>query len=155
MRCAKVQRWISADLDGEADPQQRDRVTRHLHACDRCHEFADGLYALPARLATIDVAEPRWGFEARVMRCVDRDAQEPVESGWRAAWRWLRPAPVGVGAAAFAAGIVLVVLAHAEAPNPGTPQADAVATLASGVLGVAAESTPEDDWASLFSKAED
>lgn len=155
MRCGKVQRWISARLDGALDAKRQALVASHLDGCPECRAFAADLPALDSLLAAVEVAEPRWGFEARVMARIANEA-EPGSLTRVGHWcRSLRPAPVGVGAAAFAAGIALVVLANGEAPSNGEPHDDAVAVLASGVLGVTARPAPEDDWVNLFSRSED
>lgn len=117
MRCGKAQRMISARLDGELDEARDKAVGKHLAGCARCRAFAADVTRFTEDFDSLTVPEPRWGFTGRLMARLSEQ-----ESSSNVPWSWvdlLRPAPLGLGAAAFSLGIVLTVLVNGELPANG------------------------------------
>ncbi len=50
-------RWLSALIDGELDPVERDRVLNHLAGCQPCLHEANAMRALKRRLTALGEAE--------------------------------------------------------------------------------------------------
>ena len=46
-------RWLSAQVDGELDGVERDRVLNHLAGCDACREEANALRVLKRRMTAL------------------------------------------------------------------------------------------------------
>ena len=67
----------------------------------------------------------------------------------------MRPAPVGIGAAAFCAGVALVILANGETLSDNGQRTDAVALLADTYLGTTTQAALEDELINLMPRAED
>ena len=149
MRCGKAQRWISANHDGELDAERLKTVQRHLASCGRCRAYAADLGGLGDVLDSVSVVEPRWGYENRLAA---RIANVEPDSGRS---RWVRPWPVGIGAAAFSAGVALVIVANGDTPTGNPPRTDAVALLADSYLGTTTQAALEDELINLMPRAED
>ncbi len=49
-------RWLSAQVDGELDGIERDRVLNHLAGCDACREEAVALRVLKRRMVALGEA---------------------------------------------------------------------------------------------------
>lgn len=58
MTCRELQEWISAELDGEARPAERQAVSRHLVACAECRRARSAAEALRQRLAASEYVDP-------------------------------------------------------------------------------------------------
>ncbi|MHC4698173.1 MAG: zf-HC2 domain-containing protein [Planctomycetota bacterium] len=152
MRCGKARRWISVRLDGELDAARTEALEAHLGSCHRCRAFATDLGQLGETLNTVSAKEPRWGFAERVTA---RIADVKPNHHEMPLPRILRPLPVGVGAAAFCAGMLLVILANGQAEALDSQRSDAVAVLADSYLGISAEPALEDELISLLPQTED
>jgi len=153
MRCSKTQRWISARLDGELDAIREEALQAHLASCERCRAFASDLGQLGEALNLVSAAEPRWGFAERVTsRIASLDS-----TGQRETVRppFLRPLPVGVGAAAFCAGAALVIFANGQAEAVNWQRSDPVAVLAEANLGISSLPAVEDELFDLLPHSED
>jgi anti-sigma factor RsiW len=129
MKCGKVQKLISADLDGGLPDTRREALEEHLAGCGRCRAFKAELGVAAEGLETWAAPDPREGFASRTLaRIHGRDPGRLPGPGWL---EFVRPAPLGLGAAAFLFGVALVVLANGEqVAEPQRPQAglDALAS---------------------------
>ena len=149
MRCRRAQRWVSTALDGELSPERAEWLQDHLASCARCRAFSADLASVGNALASMSAADPRWGFADRVAA---RIADIEPEAGWL---RFVKLAPLGMGVAAFCAGVALVTLANGDADSAATPRIDAVAVLADSYLGTVTPTGPADELISLLPKSED
>jgi len=112
MRCGKARRGISARLDGVLGPEGTRALEGHLRGCPACRAFAAGLSGDAAALQSWAVPPARWGFAQRVMRRLEA---APVERG--ALRRWIELVHlgrVGLGAAAFALGILAMAAMNGD-----------------------------------------
>ncbi len=150
MRCGKAQRMASAALDGELASTRQAALRQHLDSCHACRAFATGLEMSREALGIWQAPEPQWGAADRVMR---RLAAGPGR-GARSRLGWLRPAPLGLGAAAFCFGVALAVLGSngAAATEPTSEQA--FDTLAGEYVSVVSEDTVETSLLALLPETE-
>jgi len=157
MRCGIAKRWISASLDGELDEQRQQALTAHLASCQRCRAFAASFGALGETLNSSPVEDPRWGFAGRVMARIDdvEPSSEPRRSAVPTWLRALRPAPVGVGAAAFCAGVALVIVANGQAETETWQRGDVVAALAEDYLGIESQPNLGDELGAILPESEE
>ena len=156
MRCSKVERLISARADGELDDGQREAVERHLAACETCRAFTTALARLADKLDQAEAPEPRWGFADRVLARLP--AEEPTASPIQGLIDLLRPAPLGVGAAAFCLGVAATFLlngANGEATANGVAQDPVVEAVAGDYATVYAEASVQQQLWGLLSETED
>ena len=156
MRCGKVQRLISARADGELDDGRREGVERHLAACETCRAFADGLAPLANMLDQVEAPEPRWGFPDRVLARLP--AEEPAASPIQGLIDLLRPAPLGVGTAAFCLGVATTFSlngANGETTVNGTTQDAVIEAVAGDYATVYAEALVQQQLWVLLSETED
>ena len=156
MRCGKVQRLISARADGELDEGRREGVERHLAACETCRAFADGLAPLADMLDQVEAPEPRWGFSNRVLARLP--AEEPGASPIQKLIDLLRPAPLGVGTAAFCMGVAATLLlngANGETTTNGTAQDAVIEAVAGDYETVYEEASVQEQLWALLSETED
>jgi predicted anti-sigma-YlaC factor YlaD len=80
MDCDLVRTALSADLDGEALPIDREAVARHVEGCPACQAFetqADALH----RLVRLRAAVPVPDLSDRVLAAIDAEAVGPASSG--------------------------------------------------------------------------
>ncbi len=122
MRCKAAQQMISAAQDGELGVDRRAAFQAHLDGCAACRAFAARVAVAAGLVVEWEAPEPSWGAADRVMNAVT------AGTGSRGAAReWLdllRPAPLGLSAAAFALGVALTVFANgAPASDDGSPEA--------------------------------
>jgi len=148
MLCGKAQCWLSVSLDGELDSQREKSLRAHLESCPNCQAFAADIGCLAAVLDSATVMEPRVGFAGRVVARIE-DVEPGIErpAGWL---RILRPIPVGVGVAAFCAGMSLVLLANGQAESDEYRASDAVTLLADSCLGTTTAPALEDELVHLM-----
>ena len=64
--CAKIDKKLSAYLDGELAPEARAAVTAHLAACAACAEELRRLSAVDAAITALPAAKPSPFFAAKV-----------------------------------------------------------------------------------------
>ena len=111
-------------LRGELSADERQRVERHLEACESCRAAADDFRLIRERLAATPppVPEPHWGrYRAELRARLDASGRRR-----RAGWL-LRPVPVAMAAAAVAAIVLtLTVGQHGSGPNGDVAVDDAV-----------------------------
>jgi anti-sigma factor RsiW len=60
-------RWLSALVDGELDPEERDRVLNHLARCDGCLGEANAMRALKRRLTALGEASDDSAIAGRLI----------------------------------------------------------------------------------------
>jgi anti-sigma factor RsiW len=152
-----AKRWISASLDGELDESKEQALKVHLASCLRCRAFATRLSTLEESLDSVSAADLRWGFADRVMaRIVEAQPTKKSAGSLVPLWvRWLRPAPIGVGAAAFCAGAALVILANGQSEANVWQRGDVVAALADNYLGIETQPMLEEELVNLLPESKD
>lgn len=121
---------LSALIDGELGPAERDRVLAHLARCDECRGEAAALRALKQRMHSLGEAMVDSALTGRLMAMAAAGEAGTAKSHWRpramyAAARWMAiglvaSATAAVGAAAFFVG--------GEQQNPGPKVTPAVDT---------------------------
>ena len=153
MRCRKAQRLISAGLDGELDAVRQRALEGHLGACGKCRAFAADLNASGEMLDGWAAPEPRWGFAGRTLAPIaDLQPGQAPSRGW---FDFLRPAPLGLGAAAFGFGVALAVLANGEPiPEARVPE-QGLEALASDYMDPLGDDTIETSLLALLPETED
>ncbi len=112
---AHVADKLQALLSGTLPPPEREHADAHLAACGQCREERDLLLSGLAVIAPLPAAEPRTGFAARVAF----GARDRRRSAFT---RWLRWMLSGVGAAAVAAGVAMLLVPA----RPALPGGDEV-----------------------------
>lgn len=124
--CELVHEALSARLDDEEPPVERELVDAHLAACASCREFAASLTLLNRRLRVHlveqapDLVAPILAAHDRVEGRSRRRRLVPSHLDWRSATRWVAAAvPLGVAVPAIALGAFThphVVPSHAQSP---------------------------------------
>lgn len=121
-------RWLSAQVDGELDGVERDRVLNHLAGCEQCRREANALRALKRRMTALSDSAAEAAIAGRL---IERAKFEPdlvagphgkpwalayagawprhswprqIWPGWRVATGSAGTALVAVGLLAFALG---------------------------------------------------
>jgi anti-sigma factor RsiW len=141
-------RWLSAQVDGELDGIERDRVLNHLAGCEACRQEANALRALKRRMIALGESVADSAIAGRV---IERARSEPEPAGQvpgRAPWpslaapggpwprqpwtRQFRPgwriATGSAGTALVAIGVLAFLLGGGQAHRPVptvTPAVDA------------------------------
>ena len=119
MNCKSTVGMLSAYLDRELAPTERDAVRAHLADCDRCRVEERDLRALKGLLLGVRAPEPRQDFELRLMSGLREEAFRPMKS--RIASPFFRPLILGqfggLAAVAVLAFVVLVRSTGAEVPR--------------------------------------
>ena len=153
MRCNRAQKLISAHLDGELKEDQVQAVKAHLAACESCRAFAADLSRVAERLDALAAPEPRWGFAERTL------ARLPDQPSPLAAWKrwldWLRPAPVGVGLAAFSFGVLLTVLVAGESYTNGATTEPDIQEIAGDYFTTISEIAVDEQLLALLPETEE
>src|SRR5215469_12619749 len=67
-------RWLSAQVDGELDGIERDRVLNHLAGCDACRSEANALRALKRRMTALGDSAADTAIAGRL---IERARSEP------------------------------------------------------------------------------
>ena len=156
MRCRKVRKLISTQVDGELDDARRAGVDRHVAECEACRAFAADMGRLADELDLVQAPEARWGFADRVSARLP--GEQPAATGWRGVLDLLRPAPLGVGAAAFCLGMVVTLLANGangQASADSTTQDPVIEEVAGDYATLLAEASIEQHLWALFPETED
>jgi anti-sigma factor RsiW len=136
MRCRKVHKLISIDLDGELDDARRRAVDRHLRQCPDCRRFLAQLTALADRFDLPPLPEPGADF---VQRTLARLPGEAPPSYRFARWReYFQPAPAALAAASLVLGISLAMTMNGTAAR--TEATDETVTLVAEIF----DATPSD-----------
>ena len=77
MNCKSTVEMLSAYLDRELAPQERDAVRSHLAQCDRCRIEERDLRSLKGLLLGVRAPEPTEDFERRLMSRLHQEAARP------------------------------------------------------------------------------
>jgi len=124
MKCAKIEKWISDDLDGALAPRKKQALARHEASCPGCRAYRRNLETLQAGALRLDRAAERPGaywrdFGARLAAGL-RDEPAPRPAPSRAPFALRRPwAWGGAGLAAAAAVAAYFVFLQPKAlPGP-------------------------------------
>lgn len=72
VRCKTIIDHLSEYVDGEASPELRDTIERHLLGCRRCNAVYDSTRKLLVITADERIFELPAGFSARLHRFLDR-----------------------------------------------------------------------------------
>ena len=153
MRCRRAQKLISALIDGELGDEVARAVKAHLDVCERCRAFQTDISRVDESLDLVGAPEPRWGFADRTL------ARLPDQSSRSATWRdWieaLRPAPVGVGLAAFSFGVVLTVLVAGESYTNGATTEPDIQGIAGDYFNTISELSVDEQLLALLPETEE
>src|SRR5580704_3271983 len=107
-KCRKIQRELSAYLDGELTPPLRANVEEHLASCAQCQQELSEMKTLATGLAALPNLRPAPRFLTEVRRKILRgDKPEPLT--WRDyAFRplWLK-IPLEVAALVLIVGLIM------------------------------------------------
>lgn len=150
MRCRKAQKLISVGLDGELDEARARALKRHLAECQQCRAFASDVKDDEQALAQLTAPEPRPGFTARLL--VRMPESRPSYVRLREWVGFLRPAPLGVGTAAFCLGIIVVVLANGERSSADAEYNNATVALSGDSLDTLSEVPVDERLLALLSE---
>jgi hypothetical protein len=133
-------RWLSAQVDGELDGVERDRILNHMAGCEACRDEANALRALKRRMTALGDSAANTGIASRLMELPksDKDLAQATWAGLpapaalasRPSWLTWRIATGSAGSALLAIGIVAFMLggggAQQDRPVPRvTPAVDA------------------------------
>ncbi|HWF80537.1 MAG TPA: zf-HC2 domain-containing protein [Streptosporangiaceae bacterium] len=138
-------RWLSAQVDGELDGIERDRVLNHLAGCEACRQEANALRALKRRMTALGDSAADGAIAGRLIERAksDRDLVPNLPDGaqWplppvpglrplpvraRQVWPGLRIAVGGTGTGLIVVGLLAFLLGGGGAhPMPKvTPAVD-------------------------------
>jgi len=82
MRSGHVRELLSAYLDDQGSPEERDRITRHLDACQACREHLAALQAVVGLVKSVaPVAAPE-SLRAQVRARVEQTRRAPAVLRW-------------------------------------------------------------------------
>jgi anti-sigma factor RsiW len=141
-------RWLSAQVDGELQGVERDRVLNHLAGCEACRQEANALRALKRRMTALGESTADSAIVGRLIERArsepGRLAQLPANASWsspsfsaghwlrqpwcRQSWPSWRIVTGSAGTALVAIGVLAFVLGGGQAQRPTpdvTPAVDA------------------------------
>lgn len=126
---------LVALLRDELPPRERERVGRHVDACEDCHRALEAHRALLADLARPAplAPEPHWGrYRAEIREKLERRRRRSAEA-WR---RWVTwPVPVALSAALVGVLVLVAVQGGVRQRGVGTAAKTNMAALEEIVLG--------------------
>jgi anti-sigma factor RsiW len=88
-------RWLSALVDGELDPEERDRVLNHLARCDGCLSEANAMRALKRRLTALGEGSDDSAITGRLIE-FGHAGQDSLRASWQACTPWPEPGTIAV-----------------------------------------------------------
>lgn len=113
----RIKTQLSAYLDDELSPRQKQRVKEHLAICEECHLLLQDLREVSNRVASLRQKAPKdlWlAIDAKLDLISPASQSSLVDHLWQWTWRWLqpivKPVPIAVGTASIICGILLVLL---------------------------------------------
>lgn len=119
MNCKSTREMLSAYLDRELAPQERNAIRAHLADCDCCRTEERDLRALKGLLLGVRAPEPAADFEGRLMARLYSESVVPVRP--RLTLPTLRPHAVSqFGGLAVAAAIVATVIVRVPQTQAAT-----------------------------------
>jgi anti-sigma factor RsiW len=139
MNCNKIQKNLSAYLDGELSPREADAVRDHVHGCAACAEILKQYESVQSAYAAGMPSAPS-NFTAQVMARIDREeaSGERAGIGALAIWEWLTR-PVAQFAVATAAIVCVAVAALLLFPSQPTQNVAINDNAETGTIKVAAQ----------------
>lgn len=122
MRCDQSHELLSAELDGELEPDERAGLESHLAGCGACRAHAAELSRLH-RALRVTVARPAPDLTAAILAAHDGRTRAPAESGvqrrrgratlrWREDLRWVLGVLGGLQVAVAAPGVLWPATEH-------------------------------------------
>jgi len=128
-------RWLSAQIDGELEGVERDRVLNHVAGCEACREEANALRALKRRMTALGESAGNTAIASRLMELAKSDAdlatpnarpswspvQAPVGLGVRQPWLTWRIATGSAWSALLAIGVIAFMLGGGGNTQPDRP----------------------------------
>jgi len=115
-------RWLSAQIDGELDGVERDRVLNHIAGCEACRDEANALRALKRRMTALGDSASSTAIASRLMELARSDPDldaPPAMAPWvpaptglapRQPWLTWRIATGSAGSALLAIGVIAFML---------------------------------------------
>jgi hypothetical protein len=129
-------RWLSAQIDGELDGIERDRVLNHIAGCDACRTEANALRALKRRMTALGDTASNTDIAGKLIELARSDGALAIPAG-KAAWTaarapakpairqpWLnwRIATCSAGSALLAIGVIAFMLGGVAPQNQPVPR---------------------------------
>jgi predicted anti-sigma-YlaC factor YlaD len=117
MACERWREMLSAQLDGEDDPADRERVDEHLAGCADCRQWLDRA-ATVNRLTRTGVTGAVPDLSAAILAALPASEAPALPASGRPARRWRRPSRSQLATALFVAlaavGAVQLILGLAQ-----------------------------------------
>lgn len=124
-------RWLSAQIDGELDGIERDRVLNHIAGCDACRSEANALRALKRRMTALGDTASNTAIAGKLIELARSDGAMAIPAGrppWTAArapavpalrqpWLTWRIATCSAGSALLAIGVIAFMLGGGGIPQ--------------------------------------
>ncbi len=76
MNCESVTARLDEYLDGDVATQEREAMAQHLRECGPCQAEYQSAQALLEELSSLDIPEPRAGYEKRVLAFLDKKPEK-------------------------------------------------------------------------------
>jgi len=91
MRCARMEEYLHAYVDGELKPMPRRQLEEHMNACAACRARVQALWALDATLRAVPLPEAPDALTARILAAASeyrarRAARRPMARWWGSRW---------------------------------------------------------------------
>ncbi len=124
-------RWLSAQIDGELDGVERDRVLNHIAGCDACRSEANALRALKRRMTALGDTASNTAIAGKLIELARSDealaipagkaswtgARAPARPALRQPWLTWRIATCSAGSALLAIGVIAFILGGSGVPQ--------------------------------------
>jgi hypothetical protein len=125
MRCKKIKRWISDDLDGALKPGRKKRLAEHLASCPACQTYKRGLEALQAAVQNAAGPAPSLEYWPNALgRLAERIREAPGPERVRPApalFPHVRWALAGAASLLVAAAVLYFALTPARVEREALP----------------------------------
>ena len=83
MKCSQVEKRLSAFQDGELDPQEEERVKRHLESCSACRDRYEEMEKIWQALGGLTEIVPGPGFYGQVAKKINESNRISSPTGFR------------------------------------------------------------------------